>query len=69
MLVLTRKKEQTIRIGDDIVITVLKVQGEQVSIGIEAPRSYQIVREELLDADMAKASADANHSSVLTQES
>ncbi|NGX60888.1 MAG: hypothetical protein K940chlam9_00362 [Chlamydiae bacterium] len=51
MLVLTRKVEQKIRIGDDVVITVLKVQGEQVSIGIEAPRSKQIVREELLHKD------------------
>jgi len=50
MLVLTRKREQKIRIGDDVVITVLKVQGDQVSIGIEAPKSLPIVREELLQA-------------------
>ncbi len=49
MLVLTRKPEQKIRIGDDVVITVLKVQGEQVSIGIEAPKDLQIIRQELLD--------------------
>ncbi|MCH9610565.1 MAG: Translational regulator CsrA [Chlamydiales bacterium] len=49
MLVLTRKREQKIRIGDDVVITVLKVQGDQVSIGIEAPKSLPIVREELLE--------------------
>ncbi len=48
MLVLTRKAEQKIRIGNNIVITVLKVQGDQVSIGIEAPKELQIVREELL---------------------
>ncbi|MCP5469978.1 MAG: carbon storage regulator [Chlamydiales bacterium] len=48
MLVLTRKREQKIRIGDNVVITVLKVQGDQVSIGIEAPRSLSIVREELV---------------------
>ena len=48
MLVLTRKREQKIRIGNDVVITVLKVQGDQVSIGIEAPKSLPIVREELL---------------------
>jgi carbon storage regulator len=51
MLVLTRKVEQKIRIGTDVVITVLKVQGDQVSIGIEAPRELQIVREELLATD------------------
>ena len=48
MLVLTRKREQKIRIGDDVVITILKVQGDQVSVGIEAPKSLPIVREELL---------------------
>ncbi len=47
MLVLTRKSEQKIMIGKDIVITVLKVQGEQVSIGIDAPRAMQILREEI----------------------
>ncbi|MBS0623207.1 MAG: carbon storage regulator [Verrucomicrobia bacterium] len=49
MLVLTRKPEQKIKIGSDIIITVLKVQGDQVSIGIEAPKDQQIVRLELLD--------------------
>lgn len=47
MLVLTRKSEQKIIIGKDIIITVLKVQGDQVSIGIEAPKSVQILREEI----------------------
>jgi carbon storage regulator len=49
MLVLTRKSTQKIRIGDKIVITVLKVQGDQVSLGIEAPRDTKIFREELLE--------------------
>jgi carbon storage regulator len=49
LLVLTRKKEQIIRIGKDIVIKVLKIQGDQVSIGIQAPLSLDIVREELLE--------------------
>lgn len=54
MLVLTRKAEQKIRIGNDVVITVLKVQGDQVSIGIEAPKELAIVREELLHQDLLK---------------
>jgi len=49
MLVLTRKPEQKIKIGSNIVITVLRVQGDQVSIGIEAPSDQEIVRLELLD--------------------
>jgi carbon storage regulator len=49
VLVLTRKTNQKIRIGDQIVVTILKVQGDQVSLGIEAPRDTKIFREELLE--------------------
>jgi carbon storage regulator len=49
MLSLTRKPRQSIRIGDDIVITVQEVIGERVRIGIEAPREVTIYREELYD--------------------
>jgi carbon storage regulator len=50
MLVLTRKSEQKIIIGKDkkIIITILKVQGDQVSIGIKADEDTPIYREELL---------------------
>ena len=47
MLVLTRKKDQTIVINDNIEITVLDVQGDQVRIGINAPRSVSIHRKEV----------------------
>lgn len=47
MLVLTRKKDQTIVINDDIEITVLDIQGDQVRIGINAPRSVSIHRKEI----------------------
>lgn len=47
MLVLTRKKDQTIVINDNIEITVLDVQGDQVRIGINAPRSVAIHRKEV----------------------
>lgn len=68
MLVLTRKIEQKIRIGKDIVITILKVQGEQVSIGIDAPRHLEIVREELLYPDLAKQAAQGNRKSVINKD-
>jgi carbon storage regulator len=55
MLVLTRKTGQKIRIGDQVVVTVLKVQGDQVSIGIEAPRDTPIFREELLGREKAES--------------
>jgi len=48
MLVLTRKAEQKIRIGPNIVITILEIEGRQVSIGIDAPKDLDIMREELI---------------------
>jgi carbon storage regulator len=47
MLVLTRKKDQSIVINDNIEITVLDIQGDQVRIGINAPRSVSIHRKEV----------------------
>jgi carbon storage regulator len=49
MLVLTRKPEQSIMIGADVEITVLEVRGEQVRLGIRAPRSVAIHRKEVFD--------------------
>jgi carbon storage regulator len=51
MLVLNRKIGERIVIGDDIVVTVVKVQGKQVRLGIEAPLSVSIRRQELLPQD------------------
>jgi carbon storage regulator len=47
VLVLTRKSNQSIMIGDDIEISVLAVTGEKVRIGIEAPRSVPVFRREV----------------------
>jgi carbon storage regulator len=51
MLVLNRKIGERIVIGDGIVVTVVKVQGKQVRLGIEAPLSVSIRRQELLPQD------------------
>ena len=59
MLVLTRKSGETILLGDDIEIRVLGVDGDQVKIGIVAPRSVNIVRGELLE-DIRKETASAS---------
>lgn len=47
MLVLSRKEAQKIRLGDDIVITVVRVGGDKVRLGIEAPRDMLVLRDEL----------------------
>ena len=47
MLVLTRKSNQSIMIGDDIEVSVLAVMGEKVRIGISAPRDVPVFRKEV----------------------
>ena len=50
MLVLSRRKDESIRIGDDIEITVVEVRGEVVKIGISAPKHISVYRQEVYDA-------------------
>ena len=47
MLVLTRKLQQQIKIGDEITVTILKVKGNTVRVGITAPREVRVIRGEL----------------------
>jgi carbon storage regulator len=50
MLVLSRKRDERIVIGDNIVITVVEVRGDKVRLGIEAPTDVPVHRQEVLDA-------------------
>lgn len=59
MLVLTRKLQQQILIGNDITITVLRVQGNKVRIGIDAPEAVRVVRGELPRRDAVNASEES----------
>ena len=58
MLVLTRQANQSIMIGPDIVVTVLDIRGDQVRIGIRAPRAVTVHREEVF-AQVEAANRDA----------
>ena len=49
MLILTRKPGERVRIGEDIVITVFGVNGNQVRIGVDAPRAIEVHREEIYE--------------------
>lgn len=55
MLVLSRKTSERILIGDDIAITVVRIGPNSVRIGIEAPKSMNIVREELCNFSSKKS--------------
>jgi len=52
MLVLTRKEGERIALGDDIVVTVVSIQGNKVRLGVTAPDDVTIRRGELIDAEM-----------------
>jgi len=67
MLVLTRKAQEKIRIGDDVVITVLKTKGKAVRLGIEAPDEMRVLRGELaFEADDQTESPDDDQSATQT---
>jgi len=59
MLVLTRKLQEKIHIGDNITLTIVKVKGNTVRLGIEAPREVRIVRGELPPREEAAQTAPA----------
>jgi carbon storage regulator len=58
MLVLSRRVGESIVIGDDVVVTVLEVRGDVVRVGVDAPRSVQVRRQELL-AELAESNRAA----------
>ena len=65
MLVLTRKSNQSIMIGDDIEVSVLAIMGEKVRIGIEAPRSVPVFRKEVyLEIQQDSSSPDEDRKAV-----
>lgn len=51
MLVLSRKQSQRIRVGNSIIVTVVRVSGDKVRLGIEAPDGVRVLREELEPTD------------------
>lgn len=57
MLVLSRKKNESIIIRDDIVVTVVEVRGDKVRLGIEAPREVAVHRREIYEAIKASEQA------------
>ena len=62
MLVLTRKSNQSIMIGDEIEVSVLSVMGEKVRIGIQAPQKVPVFRKEIyLEIHREAGAAGSNH--------
>jgi carbon storage regulator len=61
MLILSRKINEKIMIGSDISLTIIEIRGDQVKIGIEAPKSVKVFRQEVYDAVQ-----EENRAAVLT---
>jgi len=69
MLILSRRNGESIRIGDEVTITILQVKGGQVKIGINAPREVAVHREEVykrLSEDLPETCSATKQSSVNT---
>ena len=67
MLILTRKLGEKINIGDDITVTLLEIKGTQVKLGIEAPKTIEIHRQEVYERIREEnlSSSDVNDSDLL----
>ncbi len=59
MLVLSRKKNESIVINNDITVTVVEIRGDKVRLGIVAPKEIPVHRQEVYDAIHGKAASDA----------
>lgn len=62
MLILTRRVGESIKIGDDVSITVLRVKGNQVRLGVNAPRTVSVQREEISERIKSE---DVNTSAII----
>jgi len=62
MLILTRRMNETLMVGDDVAVTVLSINGNQVRIGVKAPRHIPVHREEIYEKIKKEGSSDTGES-------
>ncbi|MDR1429660.1 MAG: carbon storage regulator CsrA [Spirochaetaceae bacterium] len=67
MLILSRKVNERIMIGEDIWVSILEIRGDQVRVGVEAPRQVKVFRQEVFDAIKAENEAALDSKSELPE--
>jgi carbon storage regulator len=67
MLILSRKVNEKIMIGDDISVSIIEVRGDQVRVGVEAPKNVKVFRQEVFEAIKAENRAAAESTPVFPQ--
>jgi carbon storage regulator len=67
MLILSRKVNEKIMIGEDISVSIIEVRGDQVRLGVDAPKTVKVFRQEVFDAIRAENRAAAESSSVFPE--
>ncbi|MFO0011422.1 MAG: carbon storage regulator CsrA [Planctomycetota bacterium] len=60
MLVLSRHRDESIMIGDDVIVTIVDIRGDKVRLGIEAPNDIPVHRQEVYEA-IKRENRKANH--------
>jgi len=65
MLILSRKINEKVIIGDDISVSIIEIRGDQVRIGIDAPKKVKVFRQEVFDAIMAENKAASKSAAVI----
>jgi len=67
MLILSRKINEKVVIGDDITVSIIEIRGDQVRIGIDAPKIVKVFRQEVFDAIKAENKAASQSLPVIPQ--
>ena len=67
MLILSRKVNEKVVIGDDITVSIIEVRGDQVRIGIDAPKKIKVFRQEVFDAIKEENKAASESAAVIPQ--
>jgi carbon storage regulator len=65
MLILSRKINEKVVIGEDISISIIEIRGDQVRLGIDAPKKVKVFRQEVFDAIMAENKAASRSAAVI----